>query len=325
MQIVPHFFEVCIFGRQLCSHFVPCGLECFEDLGRPLFDGHTLVLNVVDHGGEVCGFTFCVVGRQVCQASHFDLVLRHLIEVFPTIAVDHQLIDGRGLVPTGEVVELRDVVEAKTCVDDGHGEFGRIDRATLQRGEDITTSQKRCGHAKTLHDFCTKAEEAHVQTFKVGDRVDLILEPAGCLGCSHTTGQNVDVKASFNVHTLEQFQTVVVQHPAKEFASFWAEWHSGEQRCCGDFTLPVTSSGVGRVYGTGRHSVEGFQSGDQLTGIEVLEFHFSGDRIDLGDKVGGASAEDWQVLTERCGHLEHFLGLCCGACNGKRGHSAQRD
>ena len=78
----------------------------------------------------------------------------------PNVFVDQKFEDGGLLVPSGEVVELDQLVKTKTRVDGRHRELGGVDRTFFQRREDFTARQQRRGHAQLLHHFAAQTEES---------------------------------------------------------------------------------------------------------------------------------------------------------------------
>ena len=105
-------------------------------------------------------------------------VLRQLV---PGGLVDQQLRHRRRLVPAGRVVVLGRLVQAELAVLEGPDELGRVDDAALERGEDLAARQQLHVDAELRVDAAGQARDAHLQALEVGDRLDLLLEPAGHL------------------------------------------------------------------------------------------------------------------------------------------------
>ena len=97
--------------------------------------------------------------------------------------------DGRSAFPpAGIVVVGRDLVEAELLVVIGADPFGRIDRALFQRRIDVAAGDLLRHDAELLDHLAGKAADAHLEALEVGDRVDLLAEPAAHLHAGIAAG-----------------------------------------------------------------------------------------------------------------------------------------
>ena len=131
--------------------------------------------------------------------AHQRLVGRR--QLFHLRLVDHQMDRRPAFPPAGIVVVRRDLVEAELLVVIGADPFGRIDRALLERRIDVAAGDLLRHHAELRDDLAGKAADAHLEALQVGDRVDLLAEPAAHLGAGVAAGigrRALVAKNSFN-------------------------------------------------------------------------------------------------------------------------------
>src|SRR5690606_40313795 len=81
-----------------------------------------------------------------------------------------------------EIVVLGDLVEAERQIVIGADEFGGVERAVLERGEDIAGGKVGDRCAQTFPDLPAKAGAAEAQALDVGHAGQLVAEPAAGLG-----------------------------------------------------------------------------------------------------------------------------------------------
>ncbi len=114
------------------------------------------------------------------QAAFEDrlIVLR---QVGPGLRVDEEVELGTAFPPAGVVVELGDLVEAELLVVVRADPFGGVDRALFERRIDVAAGDLLRHDAELLQRQPAGAADAQLEALQVGDRLDLLAEPAAHL------------------------------------------------------------------------------------------------------------------------------------------------
>ena len=83
--------------------------------------------------------------------------------------------------PAGGVVIFGGPLQTELAVEIGADEFGGVDHAALERGEDFAGREQPDVNAERLIDAPGEAGNAHLQALEVVHLLDRLLEPAGHL------------------------------------------------------------------------------------------------------------------------------------------------
>ena len=225
--------------------------------------------------------------------------------------MNHQVDQGRGLVPAWEVVVLGNFVEAETQVDRRHGELGSIDHPALEGRVDVGRGQQLRRDAELLDRKGTQSQEPHLEAFEIVDRGDLLAKPAGSLRCLERAEHGVDVVAGQDL--APQLLPAAVIDPGEVFARRGSKRHRREQGGRTDLTGPEgrrRPSGFDRPLGDG---IEHLERRHQRT--RLVEFDDEIPARDCGDLLGEAlcsRAEDHHRTRHRARHLPAHRLLGCG-------------
>src|SRR5262245_30352059 len=139
---LPDLLELRVRGRLLRDHLVPGLLQGGHDLGRPHPDLHAVLVLHLAHRLELRRLALGDhVAREVAARLLDDRVLL-VGERVPLLLVHVQLEEGGLLMPARKVVELRHLIEAELLVHRRQREFGGVDRAELQRLEDVAGGEE---------------------------------------------------------------------------------------------------------------------------------------------------------------------------------------
>ena len=146
-------------------------------------------------------------------ASRFEDRLVVLGQLGPRLGVDEEIELGAAFPPAGVVVVLRDLVQAELFVVVRADPFRGVDRALLQRGVDVAAGDLLRYEAELLHHHAGGAADAHLQALHVGQRLDLLAEPAAHLRAGVAAGEVDDVV--LGVELAHQLEAVAFEHPRR--------------------------------------------------------------------------------------------------------------
>src|ERR1700722_5152000 len=100
------------------------------------------------------------------------------VERLPSLAVHQALAGAVRLVEAGAVVVGRDAIEPERDVGAGADEFGGVEHARLQAGEDFARRRRLRRRAEPAIHFAAEAERADFQALEVVEALRLAPEPA---------------------------------------------------------------------------------------------------------------------------------------------------
>src|SRR6202035_211505 len=89
----------------------------------------------------------------------------------------------------GIIIILRDLVKTELLVVIGPDPLGGVDGAFLQRGVDVAAGELLRHDANLLQYLAGNSPDAKLQPGKIGNRLDLLAEPASHLGAGVAAGK----------------------------------------------------------------------------------------------------------------------------------------
>ena len=203
----------------------------------------------------------------------------------------------------GQVVVLGDLVEAEGEVVPRPHPLGGVDRASLERREDLAAGKRHRGRAEAAQHLAAKARHAHLEALEVLERVDLLVEPAAPLDARVSGHQRLQVEAGAEL--VPELLAARMVDPGVDLGRGQPEGNRGEEVEGLGLALPVVLGGVVHVRRALRDGIEGFEGRHQLAGGEQLDRDAPFGPV--GDAVGEAlraGAEAGEVLRPRGDHLE---------------------
>ena len=238
-------------------------------------------------------------------ARHLNLRLLGIVERIPGLPVQQQLEDRRLLVPAGEVVVLRHLVEAEIEVDCRHRVFSRVDRTALERREDVAAGDELGRDAHLLHNLGAQTEEAHLQALEVFDGLYLLAEPARRFGRDNAAGYRF--QTVLLVYLIPELIAAAEEDPAHILSGAGAEGDGREHRESRLLTVPVTGRRPARIDRTRRNGVEALLGRDQRIGLEELDFDVAaGNPLQTVDHVFAHRAELGHIAREPTRHFPAY-------------------
>ncbi len=105
--------------------------------------------------------------QRIRLACQIDRRARFPRQRIPQVEIDHHVARREGLVPAGKVVIRRHTAEAQHAIDDGQGVLGGVDRALLQRLEDLAARDHRDRRSEPLQDPAAQSGETDLAAFEV--------------------------------------------------------------------------------------------------------------------------------------------------------------
>ena len=221
------------------------------------------------HRIEVFGFGFGIGMHRGFTQTNLDDALLLLAEFVPLTLVHQEFGNRNLLMPAGEIVVLRNLVEAELGVDRRHGEFRGVNDATFQSRIDVRSREKLglCAHLR--HDLGTKTEETHLQALDLIERGNFGLEPAGSFRADCKAIERNQVMLGIDFVT--KFLASAEPFPGHEFTNLRAKRNRREERQGRVFRSVVARcrpAGFNRTLGSG---IKAFERGDKCAGLEEFD------------------------------------------------------
>ena len=300
-------------GRVLCrlflEHVEPRLLEGGQVLVTPALDLNLVLVAHLGHDAELHRLALGKGDDHLRLARDLDHRLVGIGQLVVRRLVHQQLAARHLLVPAREVVELGDLVEAELHVHHRHRELRGVDHAALERRIDVGRGQQLGGDAELLHHLRAEAEEAHLHALQLGQRFDLLAEPAGGLGAD---AEDIDGgQAVLGVDLVPQLVAAAVPLPGQELADTRAERHRGEECRRGIFTGVIARRRPARLDRSLGDRIEALERGNQRAGLEELDFELaSGHALDVLREAHTGRAKVRERAAEGALHLpaDSFLG-----------------
>ena len=266
---------------------VACAQRLHHIVGQRRGNG-ALVLHQVFHRFGVVLLAPGFADGDAGGAGVLDDRLEVRRQACPFRLVDDELAGGRHLMPAGRVVILRDLVQAELAVEEGADEFGRVDHAALEVGEDFARRDQAGIDAKLLVDAPGETRDAHLDAVEVVDGLDLLAEPAGHLHAGIAAIDRHQIEAV--VDLAPQLGAAAVIVPAVEALEIQAEGNGGEILRGEALAGPEIGVGVVHLDGAGRHRVEAFRRRDQFARAVELDLEAAARHVvDALDQILGAA------------------------------------
>src|SRR3990172_2407627 len=185
------------------------------------------------------------------------------------LLVEDELARRAGLVPAGIVVVFRGLVQAELHVVVRPDPFRGVDDAALEGRVDLTARREDDGAARSGDDLAAETRDAHLQALVVGDRVDLLAEPAAHLHAGRGRWARHEVEGL--VGLLPELDAVAVVVPDVVPLRVHAERHAGEPLAGRLLARVVVGGRVVHLDRALRAGVEDAERGDQLARGEDLD------------------------------------------------------
>src|SRR5690349_22194857 len=228
---------------------------------------------------------------------------------------------GAAFPPAGIVVVLRNLVEAELLIVIGADPLGRIDRALLERGINVTAGNLLWDETELLQCLAGPASDPHLEAFEVVDRLDLLAEPATHLttGIAAHHARQIVLLGEL-IHQLEAIAIVV---PRVLLAGVETEWKGAEQRPNRVLAEIIIGCSVTGLDGAVRGGVENLQARNDLAGSKNLDLELIVGRFsDVFSKRVAGPVNRIQRLRPACCETPFHFGRRLGnrgSCNGCSG------
>ena len=218
------------------------------------------------------------------------------------------------------VVELRDLLEAELLVVIGADPLGRVDGALLQRRIDVAAGELLRHDADLLQHLAGDAADAELQAGQIGDRLDLLAEPAAHLGAGIAAGE-ADHAVLLEELVAELLAAALVP-PGVLLARVEAERHRRVDRKGRILADIIIGDGVAHLDGAVGGRVQRLQAGNDFArrkhlDLELVVGHFG----DVFRQLLGAAIDRVERLREA--RRQAPLDLGRGLRNGRRGNGGR--
>ena len=259
------------------------------------------------------------VGFAACRYQRGLVALRQLV---PLLLVDEGQQRRAAFPESRVVVVLRDLVEAEFLVVVGTDPFGGVDGAFLERRIDVRPADQLRHDAQLGEDQPRHAADAELEALQVGDRLDLLAEPAAHLAAGIACrDRDAAVLLEQRLHRLAP---AAEMPPGVVLAGIHAEAHRGAKRERRILAEVVIGRRVPELHGARLHGVEHLQRRDDLAGGKGADGELSvGDLAHApGDQLG-AAVQRVEALRPARGEAPLDARLRLG--DGRRGDCAGGD
>ena len=234
---------------------------------------------------------------------------------FPGRPVHVGLQCGRRLLPAGVVVIPGDGVQPQRDVVVRADPLGGIDGAGLQGGEDLRSGQRDGGAASPPQHFAAETRDAHLEALEIGDRIDLLVEPAAHLHAGIAAGERHQVERL--VELAPEIEPAAVVEPRVHLHVGHAKRQRGHELRRGHFALVVIRRVVTHFDGAAAGRIEGLERRYQFASGVHLDLEAPPRRpVDTIDEVvdGDAQPRVLRRPRSRDGPLELLLESRCRRC-----------
>ena len=196
--------------------------------------------------------------------------------------------------PPRVVVVLGGLVQAEGQVVVGPDPLGRVDRAGLERGEDLAAGQRDRRAACLGERLAADAGDAHLEALEVVDRVDLAPEPAAHLRAGVAARRRDDPERL--VGLLPELEPTAEVEPRIHFLRREPEGDGREERSGRDLALPVVGRTVPHLRGATRDRVEHLEGGYKLVrSVHLDRDPSSAARLDHAPELARAGPESREI------------------------------
>ena len=217
----------------------------------------------------------------------------------------------------GIVVIFRDLLEAELLVVIGADPFGRVDRALLERRIDVAAGKLLRHHADLLQHLTGDAADAELQPGEIGDRLDLLAEPAAHLGAGVAAGETDH--AVFLEELVAELHAAALIPPGVLHARIEAERHRRIDRKGRILADVIIRDGVAHLDGAVGGRIKRLQARNDFAGGKYLNLEFVvGHFRDVFRELGRAVVNGVERLREARRHAPFDLGR--GLRDRRRGH-----
>ena len=232
--------------------------------------------------------------------------------------VDHQFGREARFHEGRHVVVLGDLVEPEREVVVGADELGRVQRARLQRLEDLARGHVGDRRAQLFPDPAAKPRRAEADALDVVEAGQLVAEPAARLRAGVARQEPLD--AELVIDLVPDLLAAQEPHPGGQLGRGHAVGHAGEERQRGRLVLPVIGRTVAHFGAAVDHRVQRLQRRHHLA--RRIDLHRQPATRSRGHAVGKplrADAEAGKVLGPGGDHAPGDVALRDGGRGKGRG------
>jgi hypothetical protein len=269
-------------GAELGHHFARRIAEGDQQVARR-FARHDLVVG--DQARERHRMAHVVFGGDFL-GDRLAGELHGLFEIgrqrVPLAHIDADFLGRGGFLDARIVVVFGDLMQAERPVRERPDEFGRIDGARLQGGEDFARRQRDDGSAGAPKHFAAQARRAETQAAEIVDRAQFAPEPAQPLRTRIAADERLHAEAP--VDFVVQRLAAAMHHPALLFEGGHAERKRAEETDARRFRNPEGRHAVVEIGRARRDCVEGTRGRHNFARRE--QTHRNAAARDKADAVG---------------------------------------
>ena len=156
-----------------------------------------------------------------------------------------------------------ELVQAQDQVVGGPHELSAVDRALLDRRQDLAAGQRDLLAAQALEHAPGEAGDAHLQALQVAHRVELLGEPAAHLAAGAACGERNDAML-FGVELVEHVEAAALVQPGVLLALRQPERDSGAELLHGAEAHVVVRRRVAGLHADVAHGGQHFEAAHDL-------------------------------------------------------------